>query len=417
MDLISLFATEFNIPVIEDDQKVWFFRTKAGRFYFDFQVNNFIGLGWEQVSPDLITDKSISYDSKKEKIEGLYPDEKRPGLILGQMDTFYNRMKENDLVVIPSSGGKQIAIGKIGSIVEKVCYKQQSDDYAKCDYSHKRSVEWLKVVDSWQDIYLFRALRAQQTISDITEEARLIFRNLFPVYISGDAVHISFHKASQSELSLAYNVDLQAGLLDIMDEIAKLYGMDSFRDRVSIKTAVGSPGFIEMILPHIPVAVISVGAVAKIVMGKIKGTDGTTASGIAAIISSVNILINDHHNRKKTDAEIKQIEANARLTDAQAEKEKAEAEKLRAEAALYTAQAQKTAAEIPASRENFEQVYMMPSGKTNVQEDTEQEALTVADDAKVQTAVCQLDKCAEKVCLAASKCGLTYNGQEIQRIG
>lgn len=202
-----------------------------------------------------------------------------------------------------------------------------------------------------------------------------------------------------------------------MDEIAKLYGMDSFRDRVSIKTAVGSPGFIEMILPHIPVAVISVGAVAKIVMGKIKGTDGTTASGIAAIISSVNILINDHHNRKKTDAEIKQIEANARLTDAQAEKEKAEAEKLRAEAALYTAQAQKTAAEIPASRENFEQVYMMPSGKTNVQEDTEQEALTVADDAKVQTAVCQLDKCAEKVCLAASKCGLTYNGQEIQRIG
>lgn len=146
MDLISLFATEFNIPVIEDDQKVWFFRTKAGRFYFDFQVNNFIGLGWEQVSPDLITDKSISYDSKKEKIEGLYPDEKRPGLILGQMDTFYNRMKENDLVVIPSSGGKQIAIGKIGSIVEKVCHKQQSDDYAKCDYSHKRSVEWLKVV-------------------------------------------------------------------------------------------------------------------------------------------------------------------------------------------------------------------------------------------------------------------------------
>ena len=97
--------------------------------------------------------KRQTYDSKKEKIEGLYPDEKRPGLILGQMDTFYNRMKENDLVVIPSSGGKQIAIGKIGSIVEKVCHKQQSDDYAKCDYSHKRSVEWLKVVDSWQDIY------------------------------------------------------------------------------------------------------------------------------------------------------------------------------------------------------------------------------------------------------------------------
>lgn len=119
---------------------------------------------------------------------------------------------------------------------------------------------------------------------------------------------------------------------------------------------------------------------------------------------------------KKTDAEVKQIEASARLIDAQAEKEKAEAEKVRAEAALYTAQAQKTKSEITASRENFMQVYMMPSGKTNIQEDMEQEALSVADDAEVQVAVCQIDKCAGKVCLAASKCGLTYNGQKIQRI-
>lgn len=65
MDLISLFAAEFNIPVIEDEQKVWFFRTKAGRFYLDFRVNNFIGLGWEQVSPDLITDKKTDAEIKQ----------------------------------------------------------------------------------------------------------------------------------------------------------------------------------------------------------------------------------------------------------------------------------------------------------------------------------------------------------------
>lgn len=112
---------------------------------------------------------------------------------------------------------------------------------------------------------------ASATISGWNAEAReseesrtpwsLLRQNARQYYTAHD---ISFHKTSQSELSLAYNVELQAGLLDIMDEIAKLYGMDSFRDRVSIKTAVGSPGFIEMILPHIPVAVISVGAVAKI---------------------------------------------------------------------------------------------------------------------------------------------------------
>lgn len=417
MDLVSVFAGEFNIPIIENNRKVWFFRTKAGQFYHDFQINNFIGLGWEQVSDVLIMDQQIPYESKKEKIESLYPDEKRPGLILGQMDTFYNKMKENDLVVIPSSGGKQIAIGKIGPLVKKIHHKQQMDEYQQCDYSHKRSVEWLKVVDSWQDIYLFKVLRAQQTISDITEEAKLIFRNLFPVYISGDSVHISFHKTTQSELSLANNVDLQSGLLDIMDEIAKLYGMDSFRERVTIKTAVGSPGFIEMILPNIPVAGISIALIARVVLGQVKGEDGSVVSGISALLSTANTLINDYHNRKKTDAEVKQIEATVKLTQARAEKEIAEAEKLKAEAALIRAQAQKTIAEVPVSNDNVQQVYIMPSGKTNVQETEEQESLTVADDAEVKVAICQLERCAGKVCAAASSCGLTYDGKKIQRIG
>lgn len=251
------------------------------------------------ISSELVTDETISYESKKEKIKVLYPDEKRPGLILGQMDTFYNKMKVNDLVVIPSSGGRQIAIGRIGLFMDNITHVLQSDEYQKCDYSHKRSVEWLKTVDSWQDIYLFKALRAQQTISDITEEAKLIFRNLFPVYMSSEAVHIAFHKESQSELSLANNVDLQVGLLDIMDEIANLYGMESFRESVSIKTAVGSPGFIEMILPHIPVAGISVGLIVTILLGKARGEDGTVVSGISAFLTTVNNLLNDYHNRKK----------------------------------------------------------------------------------------------------------------------
>lgn len=54
LDLVSVFAGEFNIPIIENNRKVWFFRTKAGQFYDDFQINNFIGLGWDQVSAVLI---------------------------------------------------------------------------------------------------------------------------------------------------------------------------------------------------------------------------------------------------------------------------------------------------------------------------------------------------------------------------
>ena len=45
MSLSTILAENFNIPVISDEQKIWFFRTKAGQFYLDFQYNNFIALG------------------------------------------------------------------------------------------------------------------------------------------------------------------------------------------------------------------------------------------------------------------------------------------------------------------------------------------------------------------------------------
>ena len=73
MDLLNILRENFEIPVIPDEQKIWFFRTKAGQFYLDFQYNNFIALGWELVAPELIKNQEIPPDLKKEKIILLYP--------------------------------------------------------------------------------------------------------------------------------------------------------------------------------------------------------------------------------------------------------------------------------------------------------------------------------------------------------
>ena len=45
MDLITSFANEFNIPIIRKDQKIWFFRTRGGKFYYDFINNKGYGTG------------------------------------------------------------------------------------------------------------------------------------------------------------------------------------------------------------------------------------------------------------------------------------------------------------------------------------------------------------------------------------
>ena len=414
MDLLNILRENFEIPVIADEQKIWFFRTKAGQFYLDFQYNNFIALGWELVAPELIKNQEIPPDLKKEKIIRLYPKEKRPGLILGQMDIFYNKMKEGDFVVIPSIGGKEIAVGRIGGFIDNVYHKPQYEEYAQCDFSHKRAVTWMKKIESWQDIYLFKALRAQQTISDITREAKLLCRNLFPVYVYGEKIHCTLQKRTYEDLSLVDNVEIQYNLLQMLNITTELYGMESVKEQAIIKTAVGSPGFIEMILPNIPISIITIGIVIKFVSGKTKTIDGATATGISALISTVNTLFNDYHNRKKTDAEAKEIEASARLTDAQAEKERAEADKIKAEADKIRAEIALTQTQF---QERYEQIKMMPSGKTNIQEKGEQEQLNIPCSEKSEKAVYAYVDCGKKLCEAASSSGISFGGKKIDKIG
>ena len=192
-------------------------------------------MGWDLVSPELIQDKEKSKDSKKEAIEKLYPDEKRPGLIYGQMDTFYNKMKKGDFIIIPSAGGRKISIGKIGDFSEEIYHQNETEDYPKCEYHHKRLVEWIKTVDSWQDIYLFKAIRAQQTISDITEVSALVFRNLFPVYVSGNTIHLMLQKETDNELNAFSNVEMLMGIFEILEETAELYKRDSFKKERAAK--------------------------------------------------------------------------------------------------------------------------------------------------------------------------------------
>lgn len=396
MDLLTLIANEYEIPIVRKNQKIWFFRTKAGKYYYDFQLNGFIALGWDLILSSLVTDPTVDKEKKKEQIEVLYPDEKRPGLILAQLDVFYNQMKEGDIVVIPASGSKQIAIGMIGDFLEKVEHKLQTDEYEKCEFVHKRKVEWLKKVDTWQDIYLFKALRAQQTISDITEETKVLFRNLFPVYISEEAIHLTFQKRTEADLNLVENVLFQSNLLNIADNVAELYGVESFKKDISVKTAVGSPGFIEMLLPSIPISAITTVVIISLLIGKTKSSDGSTVTGIIAIINQINNLVNDYYNRRKVAAETKKITAEAELIKAQIAKTNVEAWILQ--------------------HEN-EQISFDESGKTTVQIREEQEQLTIADGSRIEDQAKKIEESGNKVCDAAHSNDLLFSGKKIEQIG
>lgn len=332
-EMIQLFANAFNLPIISNRINVWFFRTQSGLYYSDFHFNNYIALGWDLISKDLITDRKMSSEIKKEKISGLYPDEQRPGLILGQMETFYNEMECGDLVVIPSSGGRTIIIGTLGEISVSITHVTVEDnEYEKCTYKHKRTVSWLKEVDLWTDVYLSKILRAQQTISNITKYSEMVYRNLHPCYISNDAIHLMLQKKNYSDYSIQDNIDLQSSIMQINYLLSTYLKIQDESNKIKIKTAVGSPGFLEILMPCIPVSAIATACIFRALIGKVKGLNGETATGIMAIISKGNDLWNDHWNRKKIKAEIEQIEAATQKTNAETAQIEATTRKTNAEA-------------------------------------------------------------------------------------
>jgi len=330
--LIESLAKEYKLPIIGDTTHIWFFRTQSGAYFFDFYKNGFIALGWDLAPEKLVVDSKTSYSEKKNEIIKLYPDEKRPGLILGQLETFYNRMQPNDLVAIPAAGGNTIAIGILGEIVTEIAHFPSDEEYERCEYKHKRKVAWLKRVDVQTDVYLLKVLRAQQTISDITEYAGMIYRNLHPCYIAEDGIHLMLQKKTARQYSVKNSIDLQTAIFEIQSTLADYYEDHDKSDEIVIKTAVGSPGFIELILPRIPISVITGLVVFLGIVGRTKSDNGEVNTGLMAILTKVNELLNDHKARLKTDAEIKEIEANAEKTKAEAARVNAETRKLNAEA-------------------------------------------------------------------------------------
>lgn len=357
----------FNIPVASDSQQVWFIRTSGGAFYDDFRLNNYVAIGWDKIPAEWIlknnsiskagdgsisdNDSSISKMESlstlsekqfKNKVSDLYPEEKRPGLVYGQLNSFYNVMRQGDWIVIPSKSTQVLTIGILGDILHGDIDERKhipDKEYANCGYTHKRSVIWKRELPASYDVYLQKTLRAQQTISNITDVSDLVFRHLYPVYVVKNEVRVTFQKTTEGELNVLDNIELIDSVINIAKQIASLYKVESFVKDFTMKTAVGSPGIIELIIPMLTSsAPMVVGAIILwLLIGKYDSEKGIS-SGLNSIFYMVNKHLNDKKARALKDAEIREKDVDIQVKIAEAEKIQAETEKIKIETELLKKQ-------------------------------------------------------------------------------
>jgi predicted Mrr-cat superfamily restriction endonuclease len=137
------------IPVVNEANNHWFFRTMGGKLYQPFFYKSIIALDYTNIEEKKVAGL-IEGDVNEAKIsfvKSKYPNHRRPGLIIANLKRFYNEMKIDDIVLIPNAAGKNLAVGKIASNVETIKgierIKSDGKAYIDSEYKRARKVKWI----------------------------------------------------------------------------------------------------------------------------------------------------------------------------------------------------------------------------------------------------------------------------------
>lgn len=239
------------IPTINSSSDYWLVRSNSGEFFTDFNINSYIGIAWNEISLDDI--KSAKNDSetlkntlrKKLKTDNDHEiSEQSYGSIAGQLLRFVNKIKVNDIVVVPSERSERFIVGKVISEPyeeNNISNENETEDYHKSNYKKRIQVRWINRFNrSDADSALYKMIYTHNTLSNINEYKAFINRALYRYYIEDDKLYISF-KVTESD-----NISSES-LGQFIYQYSLLNRMLFPDNKLDVKTNVQSPGDIEFI--------------------------------------------------------------------------------------------------------------------------------------------------------------------------
>ncbi len=231
------------------NRKYWLIRTESGLFYETFLKNGFVALGHNEINNtelDQIFKRSNDEKIIKELLKALvikkYGEEENVGLITGQIFRFYNDVRENDIVLIPSENSEQITIGRIRE--DKLLpITTEMLSQTECNYFKRKKVDWIKSLDKKGiDPMFFKVLQSHQAINDISDYSILIEKNIENYFIKDNIEYLVFDVKTTDSIKARDLFDLGGGLLDLAEEFFKEYNLPFSVDDFDVTVNLNSPG-------------------------------------------------------------------------------------------------------------------------------------------------------------------------------
>lgn len=249
---INIEKTFANIPVIDSSINYWFVRSQGGDYYVDYNINNYIGIDYNEITLKMIKDSANNSEVLKAKIIETYSGTPReeemsqPGKIAGQLLTFTNRIKENDIVIVPSESSQRLLVGVVTGkprelSLQDIKIQEESIDYKHSGYQKRIPITWKGSFDRDKaDTALYKMIFSQHAISNVNNYKSFINRAMFPVYIEDEELHITFNVTNKDNVNGRY-------LGQFMYFYTTLYENMFPGESMEVKVNVQSPGPVENI--------------------------------------------------------------------------------------------------------------------------------------------------------------------------
>jgi len=236
---------------LEANRKYWLVRTFGGKYYNHFVQNNYIAIGWNELSDiEMIENANVNDDVKEQlfnKAKELYSKKEndQTGRIVNPIMKFVNDMNIGDVVVIPSKNSKEIHFGIIKSDVNIVEDVINLDEGLEPLYK-QRKVDWVTWRDKDSvDLNIFKMLGSHYAISSADAYMESIDRTMYSFYVKGDKAYLVIKVSKKGEYEGTEIPDLINQFLGTIDIYNKLTSDSINKKQVKTKISLQSDGFVQ----------------------------------------------------------------------------------------------------------------------------------------------------------------------------
>lgn len=236
-----------SIETLDIINDYWFIRTDGGKHFDTFFENDFIGIGWNEISVSDLSKTEIEVKNKIAKNRGLdlkITSDKTKATDIYHKILRLQSLKRNDVIIIPSENSRKLAFGLIDDdfIFEDI---KGSHD---CEYEKRRRVKWVVEpvsFDSLDDVF-YKIRKSRHSISNINDYADHVDSVMYSIYKKKDASHFVVNVKSTGQINWLELANVLKDMHELMSKINSAFSLGENIEDSSIQISIQSPGLFNL---------------------------------------------------------------------------------------------------------------------------------------------------------------------------